>query len=113
MLLMNLLTNGTKYNSSKIPRVDITFTPKDKELHIRFEDNGIGLPRNEIKNIFRKFYQIGQSDNMLSKGSGLGLHLVDMIARIHKGKITAENKESGKGSVFSLILPLKLLAETP
>ena len=110
MLLMNLLTNATKYNSSKNPRVDITFAPKDKELHILFEDNGIGLPRKEIKKIFRKFYQIGQSDNMSAKGSGLGLYLVDTIARIHKGKITAESKEGEKGSVFSVILPLKPLA---
>jgi len=113
MLLMNLLTNATKYNSSKTPRVDITFTPTDKELHIRFEDNGIGLPRTELKKIFRKFYQIGQPDNMSAKGSGLGLYLVDTIARIHKGTITAESKEGEKGSVFSLILPSKLLAANP
>ena len=113
MLLMNLLTNATKYNSSKTPRVDITFTPTDKKLHIRFEDNGIGLPRKEIKKIFRKFYQIGQSDNMSAKGSGLGLYLVDTIARIHKVKINAKNKEGEKGSVFSLILPLKSPAATP
>ena len=113
ILLMNLLTNATKYNSSKTPRVDITFTPADKELHIRFEDNGIGLPRKEIKKIFRKFYQIGRSDNMSAKGSGLGLYLVETIARIHKGKITAESKEGEKGAVFSLILPSKPLAATP
>jgi signal transduction histidine kinase len=113
MLLMNLLTNATKYNSSKTPRVDITFTPKDKELHICFEDNGIGLPRKEVKKIFRKFYQIGQSDNMSAKGSGLGLYLVDTVARIHKGKVTAESKEGRKGSVFSLILPLRHLTATP
>ena len=112
MLLMNLLTNATKYNSSKSPRVDITFTPKDKDLHIRFEDNGIGLPRKEIKKIFRKFYQIGQSDNMSAKGSGLGLYLVDTIARIHKGKITAESKKGEQGSVFSVIFPLKSLTAT-
>jgi two-component system, OmpR family, phosphate regulon sensor histidine kinase PhoR len=113
MLLMNLLTNATKYNSSKTPKVDITFTPMDKDLHIRFVDNGIGLPRKEVKKIFRKFYQIGQSDNMSAKGSGLGLYLVDTIVRIHKGKITAESKEGGKGSVFSLIFPLKQLIATP
>jgi signal transduction histidine kinase len=113
ILLMNLLTNATKYNSSKIPRVDITFTQTDKELHIRFEDNGIGLPRKEITKIFRKFYQIGQSDNMSAKGSGLGLYLVDTIARIHKGKITAESKEGERGAVFSLILPSKPLTATP
>jgi len=110
MLLMNLLTNAIKYNESEAPRVDITFAPKGRELRIRFEDNGIGVPRSEINKIFGKFYQIGHSDNMSAKGSGLGLYLVDTIARMHKGKIMAESKGSGKGSVFSVILPLKFLA---
>ncbi|MDP2646992.1 MAG: HAMP domain-containing sensor histidine kinase [Desulfobacterales bacterium] len=107
MLLMNLLSNAVKYNSSKIPRVDISFAPRGRELHIRFKDNGIGLPRKEIKKIFRKFYQVGRSDDMSAKGTGLGLYLVDTIARLHRGKITAESTENEKGSVFSVILPLK------
>jgi len=43
---------------------------------------------------------------MSANGSGLGLHLVQNIARIHKGKVIAESKGIGKGSVFTLILPL-------
>jgi len=107
MLLMNLLTNAIKYNKSETPRVDITFEHKGRKLHLRFEDNGIGLPKAEIKKVFRKFYQIGRSDNMSAKGSGLGLYLVENIARLHKGKVAAENKEGETGSVFSVILPLK------
>jgi len=107
ILLMNLFTNAIKYNESEIPRLDITFEPKRKDLHIRFEDNGIGLPRPETKKIFKKFYQIGRSDDRSAKGTGLGLYLVASIARIHKGKIIAESKGGGKGSVFSLILPFK------
>jgi len=110
ILLMNLITNAFKYNESKVPRMDITFETEGRDLHIRFQDNGIGIPKTEIKKIFRKFYQIGQSDNMSAKGSGLGLYLVDTIAHLHKGKITAESKGSGEGSVFSLIFPLKLLS---
>jgi len=106
MLLMNLLTNAVKYNHSNAPRVDITFEQKGRELHIRFEDNGIGLPRSETKRIFRKFYQIPPLENTSAKGSGVGLFLVDSIARLHKGRIMAESKGSGKGSVFSVILPL-------
>jgi len=107
MLLMNLLTNAVKYNTSERPRIDITFEPKQRELHIHFEDNGIGFDKKETKKIFRKFYQAGQSDNMSAKGSGLGLHLVQNIARIHKGKVIAESKGMGKGSVFTLILPYR------
>ncbi|MBI4776387.1 MAG: HAMP domain-containing histidine kinase [Deltaproteobacteria bacterium] len=107
ILLMNLFTNAIKYNESEIPRLDITFEPGGRRLHIRFEDNGIGLPKSEFRKVFRKFYQIGRSDDMSAKGTGLGLHLVENIARLHKGRMTAESRGSGKGSVFSLILPLK------
>jgi signal transduction histidine kinase len=108
MLLMNLITNAIKYNASQTPRIEITFVPQGRQLHIRFEDNGIGLPRTELKKIFRKFYQIGRSENMTARGSGLGLYLVDSIVRMHKGSIVAESKGSGSGhgSVFTVTLPL-------
>ena len=108
MLLMNLLTNAFKYNESKAPRVDISFHPKGRKLHICFEDNGIGLRRTELKKIFRKFYQTGKSENMTAKGSGLGLYLVESIIRLHKGSITADNRENKSGSVFTVILPLNV-----
>jgi two-component system phosphate regulon sensor histidine kinase PhoR len=107
ILLMNLFTNAVKYNESEVPRLDITFEPKGRGLHIRFEDNGIGLPKSEFRKVFKKFYQIGRSDDMSAKGTGLGLYLVEGIARFHKAKMIAESKGSGEGSVFSLILPLK------
>ncbi|MDY6789813.1 MAG: HAMP domain-containing sensor histidine kinase [Thermodesulfobacteriota bacterium] len=105
MLLMNLLTNAIKYNESKVPRVDITFEQHNKSLLIHFKDNGIGLEKGKIKKIFKKFYQVGRTDVMSARGSGLGLHVVQNIARIHKGKVVAESKGKGQGSVFSLILP--------
>ena len=110
MLLMNLLTNAIKYNDSPNPRVDITFQPQKRNLYIRFEDNGIGLPGPEIKRVFKKFYQIGRADNMSAKGSGVGLYLVDIIARLHKGRVTAQSRGIGHGSVFSLVLPLSPMA---
>jgi two-component system, OmpR family, phosphate regulon sensor histidine kinase PhoR len=109
MLLMNLFTNANKYNESDVPRLDIRFEPRGRLLHLRFEDNGIGLPSSEVKKIFKKFYQIGRSEDMSAKGTGLGLHLVEGIARFHKGRVIAESKQGERGSVFSLILPFKFL----
>ena len=105
MLMINLLTNAIKYNTSENPRVDIEFEKNNRQLHIRFEDNGIGMEKSELKKIFKKFYQVGRSDDMPARGSGLGLYLVQAIARIHKGKMVAESEGIGKGSAFTLILP--------
>lgn len=105
MLLMNIMTNAIKYNRSKKPIVDISLAINNGKLNVRFEDNGIGIEKREIKKIFKKFYRAGSSDNTSPSGSGLGLYLVQNIARIHKGKVIAESKGQGKGSTFTLILP--------
>jgi signal transduction histidine kinase len=107
MLLMNLMINAVKYNDSKTPTIDISIIPIKNELHICFKDNGIGFEKGEIKKIFRKFYQIGRSKNMTAKGTGLGLYLVQTIARIHKGKVSAQSNGSSKGSTFTLTLPIE------
>ena len=107
MLLMNLFTNAIKYNHAAIPKIDITFEKQRRKLILRFKDNGIGIHRSQFKKIFKKFYQIGRSDDMSAKGSGLGLYLVDHIVKIHRGKIAVECEGPGKGTTFSLMLPLR------
>ncbi|MFZ0242753.1 MAG: HAMP domain-containing sensor histidine kinase [Desulfobacterales bacterium] len=107
MLLMNLVTNAVKYNDSPQPMVDIDFGIHPRKLIIRFADNGIGIDKKELRKIFRKFYQVGRAENMSAKGSGLGLYLVQNIARIHKWKIEANSAGLGRGSVFSLTVPVK------
>ena len=105
ILLMNLLTNAIKYNRSVQAEIDITFLHKGSSLLIRFTDNGIGIEKVHLKKIFKKFYQVGKSENMSAKGTGIGLYMADSIARMHKGKIAVDSQGTGKGSVFTLALP--------
>jgi two-component system phosphate regulon sensor histidine kinase PhoR len=107
MLVMNILNNGIKYNNSEKPRIDIRFLMKNDRLHIIFEDNGIGVEKADTKKIFRKFYQSKREDSLSPRGSGLGLYLVQNIARMHRGKVIAEKRQDEKGSVFTLILPFR------
>jgi signal transduction histidine kinase len=110
MLLMNLLINAVKYNESEKPKIDITFELLKYKLHIRFADNGIGIEKREIKKIFKKFYQTGRADDMTAQGSGLGLHMVRSVARLHSGKVTAQSQGKGEGSEFTLTFPYKTWA---
>ncbi|MBM4315369.1 MAG: HAMP domain-containing histidine kinase [Deltaproteobacteria bacterium] len=107
MLLMNILTNAMKYNASGKPSVDISFEPGERTLSIHFRDNGVGISKGDLKRIFRKFYRSHSSDLASVGGSGIGLHLVQQIARLHGGRVVAESEGPGKGAVFTLILPNK------
>jgi two-component system phosphate regulon sensor histidine kinase PhoR len=102
MLLMNLITNALIYNKSNEKWVNIELSLHGHSVHLDFRDNGIGLERAQIKKIFKKFYQVGKS----TKGSGLGLYIVQNIARLHKGDIQAISKGPGAGSLFRLTLKL-------
>jgi two-component system, OmpR family, phosphate regulon sensor histidine kinase PhoR len=106
ILLMNLLTNATKYNASERPEIHITLEPRSNRLRILFRDNGIGFDRRERNKIFKKFYQVGRSEDMSAKGSGIGLFLAQSIAKIHKGRLKASSDGPGSGAVFTLTLPL-------
>lgn len=106
ILLMNLITNAIKYNGSDEPRIDILVQTVSGDLKISFRDNGMGFAVTEKKRIFKKFYQIGSSEDMSAKGSGIGLYLAQSIAKIHKGRINASSPGPGKGATFTLVLPL-------
>lgn len=107
MLLMNLMTNAIKYNDSDNPRININFSIQSRKLHISFFDNGIGIEKAEQKKIFKKFYQVGEADNMSARGSGIGLYMAQSIAKIHRGKLLVESKGKGRGSTFVIALPYK------
>lgn len=105
MLLMNILSNAVKYNASPTCRIDIRIAREDRSLLVSFRDNGIGIAKEERKQIFRKFYRGRRDDRIPVSGTGIGLYLVQQIARLHHGKVTADSDGADRGSVFTLVLP--------
>lgn len=105
MVLTNLATNAVTYNRAQRPRVRIDFGRRGRWAWLRVADNGIGLAPRERRRVFRKFYQAGRTDIMTARGTGLGLYLVQLIARMHRGRVLAESPGPGLGSVFTVMLP--------
>lgn len=104
----NLIQNAVKFsNGSKLISLKIDELEYQSENAVRFQviDHGVGIPEEEQKKIFEPFFRGTQSVEDQVKGNGIGLSLVQKVALAHKGEVTLRSKP-GKGSVFSLIIPL-------
>jgi len=101
--LWNLLDNAVKYSPDRHAiRVSVERHPTGVAISVR--DAGLGVPRREQKDIFGKFVRGQQVGQLGIKGTGLGLAMVDHIARAHGGAVELESEE-GVGSTFRLVLP--------
>ncbi len=104
-VVLNLLENAIKY-SPKPAHIEVQLLQFGKRIHIDLADQGYGIPDNEKKRIFEKFYRVGSEDTRKTKGTGLGLYIVDQIVRAHKGTITVEDNEP-QGTRFHIELPVE------
>ena len=100
----NLLDNAVKYSNGD-RRVRVTLRRDHEEVSIAISDNGVGIPKEEHERIFERFHRVSTGLVHDVKGSGLGLPLVRHIVEAHGGSVTLES-EPGKGSTFTLHLPL-------
>lgn len=105
LALRNLLDNAVKY-SPECRTIRIDLTQSNGRLAIAIRDQGIGIPREEQKEIFRKFTRGTAAKANGIKGTGVGLAMVDHIIRAHGGEIQLQS-EPGKGSTFTILLPLR------
>ena len=102
-ILFNLLDNANKYSPEK-PLIKITTENTEKGLSIKVSDQGIGMTKESVKNIFEKFYRVPTGNVHDVKGFGLGLSYVKKMVEEHHGKINVQSK-LGEGSEFEVVLP--------
>lgn len=103
--LGNLLSNAIKY-SPEVISVDVrVYTAQDGALCVQVQDQGIGIDTAHLKRIFRRFYRVPVRSVLRRQGTGLGLFLVQSIARQHGGNVEASSHGEGHGATFTLRLP--------
>ena len=106
-LINNLIDNSVKYAKDNVPpQIKISTAANGKNMTIRLEDNGIGMAKETVKRIFEKFYRAHTGNVHNVKGFGLGLSYVKTMVDAHGGHIKVDSMP-GKGSTFTLELPLK------
>ena len=103
-VLVNLLSNAMKFSPHE-KEVSVRLFRKNKQAVLQVEDKGIGISPRDRSRIFQRFYMARNEAVSETRGSGLGLTLVKHIAEAHGGTVEVQS-EPGKGSVFSVILPI-------
>ena len=108
-ILSNLVSNAFKYSENKgLVAIEYSvFESGEKEmLEIVVKDMGIGLKTKEIERIFERFYQVNSVTGR-TFGAGIGLHIVKNLVDAHKGTIEVKSNGKGKGTVFTVRIPLE------
>lgn len=104
-VFQNLLDNSIKYSRPQ-GTIQVGFYPRAEEIEVSIQDDGIGIPREQQKNIFDRFFRAQNAIKAETEGSGLGLFIVRSIVERHGGRIWFESEE-GKGVTFHFTVPVE------
>jgi signal transduction histidine kinase/ActR/RegA family two-component response regulator len=103
-VFQNLLDNALKFTPSG-GKINLSVSAKSDFVEMRVIDNGIGIPKDRLNQIFERFYQVDSSSTRQYGGSGLGLSIVREIIIAHHGKVFVESDEN-RGTSFLILMPL-------
>ncbi len=106
-IILNLLSNAVKFTQEG-GEILVTIYDTEKEILIKVKDNGVGIPKEKIKDVFGRFRQVDKSFRRSHEGSGIGLSLVKSLVEMHGGTISV-NSTVGEGSEFIIRLPIKTI----
>ncbi|MCK9379066.1 MAG: ATP-binding protein [Candidatus Moranbacteria bacterium] len=104
-VISNFIDNAVKYTEKG--GVDVSFQQDTEAVRIVISDTGIGIPKEELPYLFKKFSRGKDTSRLNATGTGLGLFVGKNIIEAHGGKVWVESKGVGKGSQFYIQLPLK------
>lgn len=113
-VVLNVLSNAFKYTPEG-GEISVELTSGTDEnikgalkkyIEISITDNGIGISKDKVEQIFERFYQINNDLTQSNFGTGIGLHLSRSLVELHQGSIKAENREEGSGTRFIIRLPM-------
>ena len=104
-VVTNLLDNAVKYSGERVRVTVSVAAPAPDTVWVRVQDCGVGIPRKQLKRIFKRFYRVQARSLKQVTGTGLGLFIVRSIARSHGGRVFAHSDGEGCGATFTLELP--------
>lgn len=102
-VLINLLQNAVKY-TPKGGAVSLSITEEPDAIAMVVRDSGIGLSREQIARLFKKYYRVEGGDQSVRRGSGIGLYFSKLVVEAHGGTIAVDSKP-GSGTVVQIRLP--------
>jgi PAS domain S-box-containing protein len=101
----NLLANSAKYTDSG-GRITIALSRSERDAKVEVHDTGIGIPVQALANVFEMFSQVDSNRGRSGEGLGIGLALARTLVEMHGGTVRAASEGRGKGSTFTVCLPL-------
>jgi histidine kinase len=104
LAFVNLLNNAIRF-SSEGSKIVIGAMEQDDQIMAWVQDNGIGIPADQLQKIFEEFYQIEPPNTRRYSGLGIGLTIAKGLIDAQGGEVWAESEGEGKGSTFKVVLP--------